>query len=99
MKTKMIQAGLIALLLLVLVGTLAVALGGINGRFTITSGGGQGQASGVHLTSAFGQPVGGTVSSGSEEVVLCSGLICGATIPPAPPINTKHVIHLPIVRK
>lgn len=100
MKTRMIQACLVALLLLLLGGAMALALGGgVNGRFTITSGGSQLQASGVQLTTTIGQPIGGTVSNGLEDVVLCSGLICGATIPPAPPINSDHLIYLPSIRK
>ena len=100
MKTRTVQASLSTLLLLLLIVAMVMALGGgINGRFTIGSGGGQVQSSGVHLTSTIGQPIGGIVSSGVEDVVLCSGLICGAVVPPKPPDNPQHLIFLPTIQK
>ena len=94
LKIKIVRAGLVTLLLVLLTGALVMAMGeGINGRFSITSGGGHLQANGVQLMASIGQPVAGAVSN-TDDVVLCSGLVCGEnTLPP----NREHPVYLPMI--
>ena len=94
MKTKIVHAALATLLLVLLTGALVMALGeGVNGRFSITSGGGHLQANGVQLMVSIGQPVVGAVSN-TDDVVLCSGLVCGEdTLPP----NREYRVYLPMI--
>lgn len=100
MNTRKVQSGLLTLLLLLLVVSFVKGMReGINGRFTITSGGRQLNASNLYLTSTVGQPIVGTVSNSADDTVLCSGAMCGVLIPPAPPVTTNHPIHLPIIKK
>ena len=98
MKMKLLRAGFATLMLVLLTGALVMgSSGGINGRFALTSGGGQMQANGFNLQASIGQPVAGAVGSDTEHGILCSGLVCAGQTRPINPSNSEHLIFLPTI--